>query len=107
MPLIMSTGTSYYQCAVRNCRLKKISPSQLTDDYDARRKQQPGLRAVQRARRGGVPRRILARLQLDGELFLLTFPLIELQGGLISQSSESSCATSEWAVILEKPVQTP
>ena len=26
-------------------------------------------------------RRILARLQLDGELFLLTFPFIELQGG--------------------------
>ena len=29
-------------------------------------------------------RRILARLQLDGELFLLTFPFIELQGGTFS-----------------------
>jgi hypothetical protein len=25
--------------------------------------------------------RILARLQLEGEIFLLTFPFIELQGG--------------------------
>src|SRR6266446_3286913 len=31
-----------------------------------------------------MPRPILAPLQLEGELFLLTFPLIEPQGGPIS-----------------------
>src|SRR5678809_691610 len=31
-----------------------------------------------------MPRPILAPLQLEGELFLLTFPLIERQGGPIS-----------------------
>src|SRR5260370_26705280 len=31
--------------------------------------------------KGWMPRRIFARLQLDGELFLLTSPFIEPQGG--------------------------
>src|SRR6266852_9431629 len=46
--------------------------------------------------KGWMPRRIFARLQLDGELFLLTSPFIEPQGGPISSGPRLIWKPTRW-----------